>query len=257
MSKTAYLKRYRNGQYLQFMKDVVAFVNKQDVAALLLTKPLNDLELSLEEITTAYKQSTASPYTKEVTLASEARNNAFRALKYQIQSYTYHQDEVKKAHATVLLNIMKVYGSNILQKSYQETTADIGNFIADLETGEEAIAAVVALGIEDWVLTLKEKNSSFLSLYLGRVANTVATGVKVAIRDLRVATDALYNVLLSFINSYGVVSDNVAYTILLAEIDELIAVNNTLVNKRSNDGAQEVDDTTDNDATEEVTTEAL
>ena len=45
-----YLTRYRHGEYLQYMKDVLELVKAQDVDALLLTEPTQSLTLKTAKI---------------------------------------------------------------------------------------------------------------------------------------------------------------------------------------------------------------
>ncbi|WP_417785974.1 hypothetical protein [Tenacibaculum sp.] len=61
-----YLNRYRNGEYLQYMKDILQLVNLQDVDALALTNPTNELTTIVNRIDSLYQQVQGSSLTQEI-----------------------------------------------------------------------------------------------------------------------------------------------------------------------------------------------
>lgn len=230
---TAYLTRYRNGEYLQYMKDVLVLVNLQDVALLELTEQRDTLNSLTNQIDEAFLQSLGSALTQEIILLDERRDKAFIGIKTLLSGYTYHYDTTQQDHAKNILLSIDIYGKDITRKSYQEETAIINSLINDLETQPELIAAINAINISDWVNELKTSNQAFGSKYIERVGETAANPIT-NITELRATTSTAYRTLISHIQAHDVLGNNPSYATLLEEIDVLTKQYNLVLDNRSN-----------------------
>lgn len=229
---TPYLTRFRNGEYLQYMKDVLKLVNKQDVALLELTEPRDALSSLTTRIDDAFQHSLGSALTQEIIALDERRDKAFIGFKSVLNGFTYHIDTTKQAHAKNAMNNIENYGKDITRKSYQEETAIISSLINDLETKPELIAAVDGLNVTDWLTELKSSNEAFAAKYIERVGETAANPLT-SIQGLRANATVAYKTLVYHIQAHKVLSSSVAYISLLEELEVLTKQYNAVVDNRT------------------------
>ena len=229
---TPYVTRYRNGGYLQYMKDVLELVNKQDVTLLSLVNQRDALASLVAQIDEAFQQSLGSALTQEVIELDERRDKAFIGFKSVLNGFTYHVDATKQAHAKNAINTIENYGKDITRKSYQEETAIITSLVNDLETKPELIAAINDLNVSDWLSELKNANTAFAAKYLERVGETAANPLT-NIPTLRTETTVAYKTLISHVEAHKVLDNNAAYTTILDEVEVLAKQYNLVVDNRT------------------------
>lgn len=229
---TPYLTRYRNGEYLQYIKDVLELVNKQDVATLLLTAQTEALTTTIVSIDDAFQQNLGSALTQEIIELDEQRDKAFVGIKLMIKAYSYHYSEVINTNAALVNTVVESYGADVTRKSYQEETAILNSLINELETKEELAAAITALSLTDWLAQLKNTNESFAAKYVERVGETAANPL-INIALLREVTTTAYKTLVSHIEAHGTLNPNEAYTTMLDEISVLAKQYNLVVDNRA------------------------
>ncbi|CAM1345729.1 DUF6261 family protein [Tenacibaculum amylolyticum] len=233
-----YLNRYRNAEYLQYMKDIVKLVNQQDVAALSLTEPRDALADFITAIEAAYQQEQGSAITQEIIALDEERDKAFIGIKTVVTGYTYRKDATIANAAQTVLNAMLVYGTQVTRKSYQEETAIIDSFIDDIEIKPTITAAIATLNLQDWVADLKTANETFSQKYIERIGETAANTA--SIPNLRTNTTVAYRELISHIEAHKTLTKNVVYTGVLNEIDVLAKQYNLVVDNRVGGNGAEV-----------------
>lgn len=240
---TPYLTRYRNGEYLQYIKDVLDLVNKQDVDVLELTQQRNELTTNVNTIDATYQQSLGSALTQEIIDLDTRRDNAMIGIRAVASGFLYHYNTATKKQAQDIINTISIYGSDITRKNYQEETAVLNSLIKDLETKEEVTVAIAALSLNDWLAELKAANEAFTGKYLERVEETAANP-STSIIELRALTSIAYKNLISHIEAHNVLSNTVAYNTMLVEIEVLTKQYNLVVDNRT------ASNTTDNSTTD-------
>lgn len=248
-----YVTRYRNGEYLQYMKDVLELVNKQDVTTLLLTAQRDDLTTIVTSIDEAFQQSLGSALTQEIIDLDERRDKAFIGFKTLLNGFTYHADAAKQLHAEAAITTLNNYGNGVTRKSYQEETAIVNSLINDFETNIELVTALSALGITDWLTELKDANEAFAAKYLERVGETAANPLT-NISELRTQATAAFRTLISHIEAHKVLGSDDAYALLESEIDVLTKQYNLVVDNRTATSDSE-DDTDATDTVVSIDTE--
>lgn len=230
---TPYLNRYRNGEYLQYMTDVINLVNKQDPTTLQLDTPLDELKPIVDKIDQIFKLSQGSGLTQQLISLDDQRDGAIVGLRSITNGFTYHYDTTKSSAARALLSNMTSHGDNIQRLSYQEETAVINSIIKDWQTDQELIAAVTELSIEDWVAQLKQVNQDFSAKYLDRV-DQAAANPAIEIPNLRTQATEAYRKLVTHIQAHATLSATKAYTSLVNQVDVLAGQYNQVVENRSN-----------------------
>lgn len=227
-----YLNRYRNGEYLQYMKDILQLVNLQDVDALALTNPTNELTTIVNRIDSLYQQVQGSSLTQEIIALDTRRDKAITGIRTLVSAYANHFNEATISAANALLATINTYGTDIARKSYQEQTAILDSISKDFETEPELIQAISLLDIATWVAELKNANTEFSAKYIERVGETAASPEN-NVEELRVEATLAYRKLVLHIEAHATLSENEAYSTLLNEINVLAKQYNLVVDNRS------------------------
>lgn len=229
---TPYLKRFRNGEYLQYMTDVLELLSKKNLKNLQLEAQNNKLQSATQQIDAAFKKVQGSELTQEIIEIDNRRDNALKGLKSIFDSFKYHFQEAVVKSATLLANNMNGYGTKIHRLSYQEETAVINSVLQDWEKEPKLTQAINQLQIMDWVTELKQSNELFAKTYVQRVGETAS--IETAdIPELRnEATDA-YRELVKHIQAHQILNPKKGYTDLVNEIDVLAKKYNLIVDNRS------------------------
>ncbi|MGG8495261.1 DUF6261 family protein [Tenacibaculum sp. TC6] len=241
-----YLTRYRHGEYLQYMKDVLELVKAQDVDVLLLTEPTQSLTLKTAKIEAAYKQQAGSELSQELVDLDTVRDRTIVGIRFVVEGYTYHFDESKAAAAQKLLKAIEVYGTSIARKNYQEETASLDNLVRDIETRQTLQEATTVLAITDWFAKLKLENTAFSQKYIERVGD-VAENPFESIPEYRIEASEAFRALIAHIEAHKVLSANDAYAKLLDKLAVLTTQYNQLIDNRTTTGG-----TTPTEPTEEA-----
>jgi hypothetical protein len=226
-----YLNRYRNGEFLQYTKDVLQLLDEQDIVALNLTTQYNALQPQVTAIDTVFKQSQASDITQELITLDTQRDDALSGLRSVINGYQYHYQETIASAASVLLANIDQHGTNIQRLSYQEETAVLDSIITDWQNKVVLNQAVTILNLEKWLTHLQSVNRSFTTQYLARVEQQAANPNK-DIPKLRETATIAYRNLIAHIQAHATLNSTSKHNILLAQISILAGQYNQLVDNR-------------------------
>ena len=231
------LSRYRNAEFLQYMRQTLETVNKEEVATLQLTDPVTQLTTIFEEMNASFLQVQGSKLTVEIQELDELRDRAYRGFRSLAIANTYHKEKTKADAGQNMLAAIDGYGPEIAKRNYNEQTGILYSMVKDFETKEELIAAVQTLQLADWLAEIKETNSAFDAKYLDRVDET-ALNPLVNFPELRKQAMEAYRVLISHIEAHATLSSNKVYTQLLDKISVLAGQYNFTLNQRSASGTQ-------------------
>ena len=230
-----YLNRYRNGEYLQYMKDILELVNQQDTDSLQLSTQKDALETTVSAIDAIFQKSQGSAITQEIIALDERRDKALIGIRSILDGYTYHYDPAIATAAQELLSNINAHGDNIARMSYQEQTAVTDSVLKDTETKPELVSAVSTLTIGNWFAELRTANTAFNTKYLERVNETAASD-NADIPQLRLAATAAYRTLVTHVEAHKTLSGNEAYAMILKQISVLAGSYNQVVDNRSTSG---------------------
>lgn len=229
---TPYLNRYRNAEFLQYMKDSLQLVNDANLNPL--TTQITVLTPVVTSIDAAFQQSQGSALTQDIIVLDERRDKTIVGLRSVTEGYTYHYDAAVASAATALNANIAAHGSNIQRLSYQEETAVLDSIITDWETDTELTAAVNLLNLGDWLAELKTANTAFTTKYLERVEETAASSVE-SIPQLRDTATTAYRELTDTINAHAVLNTAPDYVSLQDQLSVLAGQYNQVVDNRTAD----------------------
>lgn len=228
----------RNGEYLQFMKNVDSLVTDNDPVVLNVVAQKAALSSSNALLDGLFKTELANQITQELVLLDERRDKAIVGIAAVVTGFMYHYD-LDKAKAGALLNDnLKLYGTGIAKQNYQAETATIASIVIDWETKVPLSDSMNLLVLKEWKDELKAINTLFDEKYLARTQEYAAANPD-TLKIKREEGNSVYYTLRDFLNSFSIVAPSVANTKVINEINALVDQYNTLLNNRLAGGKEE------------------
>lgn len=224
---TANLGSYRNGEFLQFMKNVIAIYNKYDTNALLLNTRLQALSASTDALDEVFMSATAHELTPELQILDQRRDKALMGIKLHLESLTYREEEALVKAAQLLLTNYLSHGGRIDKLSYQQETAVVDALLHDWNTSANLTTAITATGIASWVALLNEVNTTFNTRYIDRAQTSVQPS---QIEEKRTVMRNAYNeLILDTVSFSRVAADKSPYLTIIDGLNGLITDYNQAV----------------------------
>ena len=223
---TALFGNYRNGEYLQFMKNVVAIYGNYDTNALLLQARLQTLTDATKALDDVFMATTAHELTPELQALDMRRDKALMGIKLHLNS---EDTETLKAANALMTNYLS-HGDRIDRLSYQQATAVIDALLTDWRENLMLSASVNKLSINAWVSLLTQLNKEFNDMYITRAKTSVKSGrVDQKRLEMRSAYEEITYDTMAFAR---VAADKNAYNAIIDELNGLISNYNTSVTLR-------------------------
>ena len=234
------LAKLRNGEYLQFIQDVIKLVEQNNPGLLLVQPQFNALVAVATDIETLFKTPTGSAITTELENLDLQRDNAIRGIMAIVKGNMYHTDPVIINHATVLDAHLALFGKDIATDSYQSETSSIRNIITDWNTKPELTAAINALNLQAWQLVLETANNSFSEKYLARAVE-LGSDTTESIKAKRVQANEAYYALRDNIDArYTINNGAEPYKTVVSSINGLITYYNDMLARRVSGSTDEI-----------------
>jgi hypothetical protein len=238
MIKSIALYNLRNGEYSQLMQDVLKITRENDPAMMKVQVLFTALESIAGEIESIFKIPTGSVITTELEKLDLQRDNAMRGINGIINANTYSDDPIIKSHADILEKHLALFG-NVANDSYQSETSSIRNIIADWDGKPELKAALAALNLNSWRVSLENANNSFTEYYLLR-AKEQGFNVTESLKEKRLKANDAYYALRDTLNAYYVIENGAEpYKSVVAYINGLLDNYNSLLTRRKGGDAEE------------------
>ncbi len=227
---TALFGNYRNGEYLQFMKNVVAIYGNYDTNALLLQARLQTLADATTALDEVFMASTAHELTPELQVLDIRRDKALMGIKIHLNSYSYSEEiELVKAASNLMTNYLS-HGDRIDKLSYQQGTAVIDALLTDWRDNPTLLAAVNTLSLTTWVGLLAQLNKAFNEKYITRAKTLLKPGqVDQKRTEMRSAYD---EIIFDTVAHSRVATDKTEYFAIIDDLNGLISNYNTSVTMR-------------------------
>ncbi len=227
---TAVFGNYRNGEYLQFMKNVVAIYGNYDTNALLLNARVQKLADATQALDDVFMASMAHELTPELQALDSRRDKALMGIKVILNGHSYSEDaELVKASQMLMINYLS-HGDRIDKLSYQQATAVIDALMTDWKDNPTLLTAVGTLGLTEWVNLLSQLNKKFDEMYITRAKTSIKRGqIDQKRMEMRNAYDEIVYDTFSFSR---VAADITPYQAIIDELNGLIANYNAAVAQR-------------------------
>ena len=227
---TATLGSYRNGEFLQFMKNVMDIYAKTDINALMLSSRFNELTFATNEMDAVFMSSNAHELTPELQQLDYRRDRALIGIKLTLESQKYREDDAVVKASELLLSNYYSHGDKIDKLSYQQETAVVDALMIDWNTAPSLVAALVTVGLTEWVALLKTINTEFNEKYVLRAKTTVQPAqISIKRSAIKLAYD---NLTLDTVSYSRVAADKKPYLEIIEMLNGLISDYNNSVNLR-------------------------
>jgi Family of unknown function (DUF6261) len=226
---TANFFNYRNGEFLQFMKNGLAIVGAYDTAALLLQARTSTLQTETNAMDVAFQPVLANELTPELLVLDTRRDKALMGIKFQLETELYKEDSTIVTAAESLKSNYLSHGERIDKLSYQQETAVVNALLEDWSKGS-MLTAVTTVGLTTWVGLLKTINTEFDAKYVAR-AKTLPQPAEIDAKRATIKT--AYDELVKDITAYSrIAADKSDYLKIIKELNGLIDNYNVSANQR-------------------------
>ncbi len=230
----------RNGEFMQFYKQLLAFVLESDPTKLQVLAQYEALRTEWAALENLFKKDIGSDLTEEIESTDLRRDNSIVGLRSLFHSYTYHYDTKKVDSAQLLLDSIDKYGSGIARKNYQEESAIVSGILKDWEADAAAKAALKKLGAVEWQAELQKANETFELLYRQRTADLVGMP-DLSFSTLRAPVIGAYRILITHLTAHATLaSDQQPYEQLVRLLNKHIDQYQNLINQRTKSKVEEV-----------------
>ena len=230
------LRILRNPEYLQFIKDVVEIVQRNNPAALNVQAKHDTLNTKVTQLDDLFMIALASENTQVLVTIDAQRDEAFNGISYVILGYTYSNDVAIKTAAQKLNANLNIYGGGVARLNYQAETATITSIINDWETKPELSTALATLNLTSWKDYLKATNEQFNTIYINRTQE-YGNASPETLRQKREETNIDYYALRDRINALHTIVETAPspYLTVINQLNALIEQYNTLLNNRASE----------------------
>lgn len=233
------LSKLRNGEYSQFLQDVMNITNQNNPATMQVQPQLTALSAVAAEIEALFKTPVGSAITAELENYDLLRDNALKGILSIVRGNMYSEDPVVKNHATVLDTHLALFGKDIAGDSYQSETSSIRNIIEDWNLKPELTAAITALNLDNWKTSLDTANNFFSDKYLARAVE-LGSDTADSIKAKRLVANEAYYTLRDNINARYIINSGAEpYKTVVSSINGLITYYNDLLARRVGGGGED------------------
>ena len=238
---TAFFNFFRNGEFLQFIKNVLNIVNRFDLAALNLADRVSSLTKLTSALDAVFKPIRGQELTAELQKLDTRRDRALQGIKQYLQSHLYREEEEMVAAAELLLENYESHGKRIDKMPYQQETVVTAAMLDTWLTDPRLSSALSLLSLTGWVNLLKGINETFDEKYVERAKISPEPAL---VREKREAIREEYQELQADIEANARISKNKQeYEPIIKEINSLIEDYNQVVNNRLRGKSDEDADT--------------
>ncbi len=224
------LTRYRNSEFIQYLRDTLTIFKAFDLKTLKLDVYIGPIEASIAKLDEVFVIASKNGNTEALEAADARRDDAIIGIRTVAVGYErHHQDNIRTAAKTIL-NLIDKYGTGIAAFGHIAETNAITSIVKELETVPELGNAVGTLNILDWVAELKEANITFNDIFITRNKD-LADQPDQNLKELRTPAMASYNNLINKTEAYLSITDNPKYKDILNQIDTIVLKYNASVPK--------------------------
>lgn len=225
------LKSLRNGEFIQFMKDVYAIMSTDIKEKKLEGIPYKKWQQQLDKVEKVYKGEMGSTYTKDLEEIDQNREAALKGIRAVIRAYEYHYEEDKVRAARLLYANLRLYGDDITRLSYQQQTSVVDSLMKDWTAKGKFLDAIKLLHLDAWVFRLSLTNDSFGNTYLARVKEEASRQVESVITH-RPEVEVLYKDMIAHLSAHALLGTVGAYKDIAKKLDVLVGSYNRSVEQR-------------------------
>lgn len=224
--------RLWNSEYPLMMERIVEIVNKHNPTHLHLDKAYQRLVALRPNWEQIQVQAKSSGITNQITETDDLRDRLTTFIFKQVKQYKALGIEPHLSHAKTLDVWTKKYTLGLVTENYTSQTEKTTQLVQEAETTPELKVSLHALGLEPFIIKLKETNTQFEQLFRNRTEE-IAKIPSIDIRAIRKTTDDAVNKLFTAILFCKEEYEELDYKPLINELQELLNYHKTQIKTRS------------------------
>jgi hypothetical protein len=225
------LTRYRNSEFIQYLRDTVTIFKAFDLKGLKLDSFVNNIEANIGELDKVFVIASKNGNTDALEIADARRDDAVIGIRTVAVGFERsHQENIRTAAKTILA-LMDKFGTGIAAFGHIAETNAITSIVKEFETVQQATDAANTLNISEWVQELKLANLSFNEIFIVRNKD-LADQPDQNLKELRTPAMASYNNLINKTEAYFSITDKAEYKDLLNQINTIVLKYNASVPKQ-------------------------
>lgn len=208
----------RNEEHFNFMSEFMGLIKETTPARLNLVQlfPIfSDLFTKEDRALEVVRKSTLTDPIKDADLR---RDSIYRGLVLMVQAYGYSA-KAEKVEAARKIGVVINHFGNVRNKSYNEETATIHNFLQRLNT--DCLADLATLGAEEWLEDLDAANKSFEAL-MGKRHDGKAGQLHINLHDTRQEIDAVYHQMIERIDASMLLNGTADFEDFVSKLNQRI-----------------------------------
>jgi hypothetical protein len=223
------LGHLRNEEHFQLMVDFRKLVEADGASRLNIEQPFTVFLVLLDKEDSAVEAIRKSDLTDDLTVEDAVRDNISRGFTLLIETYLHSPSAEKVKAARNIRTVIDHYG-DFRNRSYNEETASIYNFVQDINT--RCADDLNTLNAAEWITDLSAANQAFDNLMNQRF-DRGAGQEYVNLRNTRIEIDRVYNQIIDFIDAAVIVNGEAAYADFVNKLNARIAYfKNTLAQRK-------------------------
>ena len=225
-------------EIIAFGPDLVQIITPFDPAAFGLTNALTRFTDQWARLNPFFKDSAGSVHTDDLTDLDSVRDSDLNGIKAMAKAYLYHRNAAKVDAAQLILNAMDGFDKNIPKQVMVVQTKTVTELVKVFETDVAVKAALVLLGLTEWVAPLKATNEEFNTIFLTRTREDGDKPDGNFLAEKPAAELALLN-LLKVIDAKNTLDPDPKLDQMMSQINELISKYNQVVAQRKGGKAKD------------------
>ena len=220
-----------NSEYPIFVTQLNGIVQKHNPAALHLSKAYGKVTTRLPEVAKIKAQELSNAISNKLQDLDAERDTLLSAIFAQVKTMGRLNMAAFADNVKVLEHFFDTHGRDIPMANYNAETKRINDLLADYDAKAEVKTAAAALNLAILFEQLRTVNTQFAELFLQRTEE-VAAIEKADTRAIRNETDKTLNALFDAIEFCSSEYDELDYTSLANEVNDLVAYYKTQLRAR-------------------------
>ena len=220
MIKSSNLSKLAQLNLFQVIKNIISFLLAADLQALMLQKPVAELQAAFDAFDKAIIQARKTGYTELLYALDAARDTVYKGFVAFLKSCLSLPFPDKAEAAKAILAIIEKY-PYIPSLPLRDETAAMTNLLQDLDN-PETIAQLNLLGMLDAVTLIRSKNNEFETTYNQRTEKEALIEVEVG-KKTRLELEAAFRSVANAINGLEVAFGEEQYKTLSDQINREVS----------------------------------
>ncbi len=231
--------KYRNYEFIQFFSHFIELAETFDLEELLLKEHVEIIKPELDDLERLYEKYTGNILTKKLVDLDDKRDKLIGYIRKTVEAQRLHYNTKKSNVAQEIDAIINQYGGASIERlPYAQETLAIRKLYSDLILDSKYVEGIKLLGLTESLELLIKINEEFQTLFVERTKDDAGEEDLNSI-EIRAKIVSLFTTFLEHLKAYDVLNKGEKYTMLRAEVNELIDKTNYSAKVRSRRGRED------------------